>query len=138
MVKAVFDTNVLVSSLIRRGNPRDLWRKVAKGEIMLIVSPQILKEFDKVMMRPQLRRYITASKLHRFRRLLHSKTTLVRPRTRFPQLTSDPNDNILVETAFDGKAGYLVSGDKHLLALKEFEGIRIVTVSEMLKPLKKT
>jgi len=62
---------------------------------------------------------------------------LVRPRTKFPQITIDPNDNILVETAFDGKASYLVSGDKHLLALPEFRGIKLVTVSEMLAILNK-
>ena len=136
MVRAVFDTNVLVSSLIRRGNPRDLWRKAVRGEIILILSPQILEEFDKVMARPKLRRYVTASRLRRFRRLLRSTATIVKPKTKFSQLTIDPDDNILVETAFDGKADYLVSGDRHLLSLGEFKGIEIVTVNEMLNLLR--
>jgi len=136
MIRAVFDTNILVSSLIRRGNPRDLWRKVVEGEMVLVLSPQILEEFDKVMARPKLRRYITASKLRRFRKLLRSRATLVKPKTEFPQLTTDSKDNVLVETAFEGKASHLVSGDKHLLAMKEFRGIRIVRVNEMLELLK--
>jgi len=138
MPRVVFDTNVLVSSLIRKGNPRDLWSKAVSGEITLVLSPQILEEFDEVMGRPKLRRYIKASKLHRFRKLLYSKAILVRPKTKFAQLTIDPNDNILIETAFDGKASYLVSGDKHLLALKEFDGIRIVAVSKMIELLRNT
>ena len=81
------------------------------------------------------KKYITPSRLRRFRELLASKAIIVRPETKFPQLTSDPNDNIMIETAFDGKASYLVSGDKHLLALNEYRGIKIVTVREMLELL---
>ena len=138
MLRVVFDTNILVSSLIRRGKPRDLWIKAVSGEIELVLSPQILREFDEVIGRPKLRRYITAAKLHRIKKLLYSKATLVRPRTKFTQLMINPNDNILVETAFDGKASYLVSGDRHLLALKEFKKTRIVTVNKMLEVLRRT
>jgi predicted nucleic acid-binding protein len=42
MPRVVFDTNILVSSLIKNGNPRDLWRKAVGGEITLVMSPQIL------------------------------------------------------------------------------------------------
>jgi putative PIN family toxin of toxin-antitoxin system len=90
------------------------------------------------MERPKLRRYITASKLHRFRKLLCSEAIFVTPKTKFTQLTIDLNDNILIETAFDGKASYLVSGDKHLLALKEFKGIRILAVGKMIELLRRT
>jgi predicted nucleic acid-binding protein len=48
---------------------------------------------------------------------------------------ADPTDDIILRTAYDGKADYIVSGDEHLLALKEFKGIKIVTVSEMLEVL---
>ncbi|MEM2491772.1 MAG: putative toxin-antitoxin system toxin component, PIN family [Candidatus Bathyarchaeia archaeon] len=138
MTKVVFDTNVLISSLIKKGNPRDLLRKAIRGEITLILSPEILKEFDEVMERPKMRRYITAPKLRRFRRLLYSRSILVKSRTKLDQLTIDPKDNVFVETALEGKAEYVVSGDGHLLSLKEFKGIRIVTVGEMLELLKKT
>lgn len=135
MVRVVFDTNILVSSLIKKGKPRDLWRKAVKGEVTLILSQPILEEFDRVMERPRLRRYVTATKLQRFRKLLRTRATIVRPKTKLPQITSDPNDNILVETAFDGKASYLVSGDKHLPTLEKFSKIRIVTVDKMLRIL---
>lgn len=136
MVRVVFDTNVLVSSLIRRGKPRDLWRKAVRREFTLVSSPQILEEFDRVMTGPKLKRYVTGVKLQRFRRLLRLRSTIIRPKTRFPQITADPDDNLLVETAFDGKASYLVSGDKHLLSVKEYKGIKIVTVCEMLDILR--
>jgi len=136
MVRAVFDTNVLVSSLIRSGAPRDLWRRALRGEVTLVSSPRLLEEFERVMARPRLKRYVTASKLQRFRRLLRSTATVVPPKTRLRQLTADPDDTILLETAYDGEADYIVSGDKNLLSLKEFRRIRIVTIGEMLDILK--
>jgi predicted nucleic acid-binding protein len=47
----------------------------------------------------------------------------------------DPEDDMVLRTAYDSKADYIVSGDKHLLSLREFKGIRIVSVNEMLKIL---
>jgi predicted nucleic acid-binding protein len=61
----------------------------------------------------------------------------VKVKSRFKKVKADPtDDDIILRTAYDGKADYIVSGDEHLLALKEFKGIKIVTVSEMLEVLK--
>lgn len=46
MLRAVFDTNVLVSSLIRRGKPRELWNQVFTGRISLIISDELFSEFQ--------------------------------------------------------------------------------------------
>ncbi len=62
-------------------------------------------------------------------------TKIVQIKSRFKIVKEDPDDDIIVRTAYDGKANYIVSGDKHLLAYKEFKGIRIVTIDEMLKEL---
>ena len=47
----------------------------------------------------------------------------------------DPDDDIVLSTALNGKADYIVSGDKHLLALKKFEKIEIMKVNQMLEIL---
>ena len=47
----------------------------------------------------------------------------------------DPDDDIVLSTAAKGKAGYLVTGDRHLLAPKAFIGIRMISVDEMLRIL---
>jgi putative PIN family toxin of toxin-antitoxin system len=132
MVRAVFDTNVLISSLIRSGKPRLLWNKVIKGEIELIISREILSEFNNVARRPKLRRYVSLKRLRRFNLVLIRRAEIIEVRTHLPQITEDPDDNVIVETALDGRADYIVSGDKHLLILKEFRGIKIVNVEEML------
>lgn len=52
-----------------------------------------------------------------------------------PQVTEDPDDNLMIETAYSGRADYIVSGDKHLLVLREFKGIKMATVDEVLRAL---
>jgi putative PIN family toxin of toxin-antitoxin system len=44
----------------------------------------------------------------------------------------DPDDNKFIECALEGKADYIVSGDTHLLNLKEYEGMKIINASEFL------
>jgi len=55
--------------------------------------------------------------------------------SKFDMVEEDPKDNIAVETAFDGNADFIVSGDGHLLALKIFRGVKIVDVKQMLEAL---
>ncbi|HEY4699644.1 MAG TPA: putative toxin-antitoxin system toxin component, PIN family, partial [Nitrososphaerales archaeon] len=56
---------------------------------------------------------------------------------RFKVVAEDPDDDLVLNTAYSGKAAYIVTGDRHLLALKEFKGIKILTVNEMLQALVK-
>jgi uncharacterized protein len=44
----------------------------------------------------------------------------------------DPDDNRILEAAVAGKAAYIVSGDRHLLRMKAFRGVRILTVNEFI------
>lgn len=56
-------------------------------------------------------------------------------KSRFRVVSQDPSDNVILRTAYDGKADCIVSGDEHLLSLREFKGIEILSVSEMLELL---
>jgi len=58
------------------------------------------------------------------------------PRTKINWVKADKNDNKIIECAAEGRADYIVSGDLHLLELKEYKGIKILTPSEMLNALK--
>jgi putative PIN family toxin of toxin-antitoxin system len=135
MLSAVFDTNVLVSSLIGSGRPRELWNKVLHDEVKLIVSGQILSEFKEVMAKPQLERYLRRSSVERFLGITLRKASVTKVKTHFAQATEDPDDNIVLEAAYSARADYIVTGDRRLLALSEFKGIRIVTVAERLEIL---
>jgi putative PIN family toxin of toxin-antitoxin system len=63
---------------------------------------------------------------------VRSYATLVAPRHKLTVIAADPTDDIFLECAIEGKADYIVSGDKHLIDLKVYEGIPIVKASDFL------
>ena len=134
-MKVVLDTNVLISALIKAGKPRELFFRLAE-EKMLILSRQILEEFLEVAEDPRVKKYVKEQETAAFLNSLRDATKIVEVKSKFRAVKEDPDDDVFVNTAYDGKADYIVSGDKHLLSLGEFRGTKIVTVDEMLKLLK--
>lgn len=136
MAKLVLDTNVLISALIKRGKPRALFLEVVRGRVQLILSREILDEFIEVAADTRIRKYVNEEDLTKFLRIIGSVAKVIKVRSKFKIVKQDPSDDAILRTAHDGKADCIVSGDSHLLSLKEFKGIKIVTVSESLKLLK--
>jgi predicted nucleic acid-binding protein len=60
---------------------------------------------------------------------------MVQVKSKVKAVKEDPDDDIIVSAACDAHADYIVSGDQHLLSLREFRGIKIVTVNQMLSIL---
>ena len=138
MIVVVFDLNVLVSSLIVKGKPHDLWHKAKNNEFTLEISSEMFSEFVNVVSRKKFEKYVTDIDVKLFLADLSRIGKFVQVKSKFKVISEDPDDDIILRTAYDGKADYIVSGDRHLLALKEFKGIKILTVDEMLKLLDKT
>lgn len=132
MLKIVADTNVLGSSLIRRGAPHQLILMMDGREVRLISSRILFDELTSVLAEDRIARYVDRRDVEGFLRFIGRRTTLVKPRSRFKVVREDPKDDVVLNTAYSGKANYIVSGDRHLIPLREFKGIRIVIVSEML------
>jgi len=131
-MKVVLDTNVLVSALIKSGKPRELIFKLAKKNIRVVTSKNILEEFIKITDDPRIRRYVGEDDTITFLRAIGSIANIIKVRSKFNVIKEDPDDDMVLRTAHDGKADYIISGDKHLLSLGEFKEIKIVTVSRML------
>ncbi len=72
---------------------------------------------------------------HQFLAILARRAVVVRLRSSVSVIAQDPADDIVLGTAAEGKASHVVSGDKHLLDLGQYRGIRIVTPNEMLELL---
>lgn len=119
MLRALFDTNVLVSALIRSGKPRELWNKVLDRKVKLVLSGELVSEFNEVIARPEFKKYLRKPRLAKFQRILIQMAEIHSVKIHFPQVTEDPDDNMVVEAAYSGEADYIVSGDKKLLALKK-------------------
>lgn len=134
-MRIVLDTNVLVSALISDAKPRQLLSMVLRKQ-ELVLSREILEELAIVASEPKIEGYLRGRDLPDFLRDITSLARIVKTRSRFSVVREDPDDDIILRAAYDGKATYIVSGDKHLLSLGEFRRTRIVTVDEMIRILK--
>jgi putative PIN family toxin of toxin-antitoxin system len=135
-MKIILDTNVLVSAFIsREGQSATLLGIVLTfPEIQLVLSEPILAEFKGVLSRPEVRerfRYSTRD-IEQFVDALRGASKMVVPTSDFKVVGEDPKDDIVIDTAYDGKVDYIVSGDSHLQRLRRFRGIRIVKPRGML------
>jgi len=133
MVRVVVDTNVLVSALIHHGKPRRVVLKLLQQHTV-ILSPQILAELADVLARGKF--LVKSSQVDRYLSVLARKSKMVSPEPRFRVVAQDPDDDIVLWTSSAGKADYIVTGDRHLLSLKEFKNTEIVNVSQLLDILR--
>ncbi len=131
-MKVVFDTNVLISALIKTGKPRRLFSLATKGIVQLVLSKDLLEEFIEIVDEPKIRKYANQDVIDDFLHILGNSSKIIGVKSRFNVVKEDPDDDVVLRTAVDGKVEYIVSGDNHLLALGEFRGIRIISIEEML------
>jgi len=135
-MKIVLDTNVLVSAFIsKQGQPAAvLDLAVTFPEIELILSQPILDEFKGVISRREVRERFgySTKRIDQFVTTIRDASTTVEVKSDFKVIKEDPKDNFVVNTAVDGEAEFLVSGDRHLQRLKRFKKVRIVSPRTML------
>ncbi len=132
MVSAVIDTNVLVSALIHDGKPRKLLLELLNRHTV-ILSRQMLAEFADVAGRDKF--HVAGSQVERFLSIMVKMAKIVPDNALFKEVASDPDDDVVLNAAYTGKADYIVTGDKHLLTLNNFKKTKIVTVNQMLEIL---
>lgn len=131
MYRVVLDTNVIVSATISKGKPRELLDLGIKNRFSLVISEFILKETETVLRRPKFK--TGEDEIQRVVLVVMQSGDMVRVESDFRAIVSDPSDNMILNTAYDGHADFVVTGDKALLRLKRFKKIRILSVSEALK-----
>jgi len=132
MIRLVLDTNVLISALgWKDGNPRKIFEGCISGKYQLIESIDLIREFLDVFNRNKFS-FISKEDKQEFVFQLLEMCELIETRTKIKAIKEDPNDNVVLECALDGKAKYIISGDPHLLNLKEFKGIKILKASDFL------
>jgi len=133
-VKAVFDTNVVASASFWRGPPFECLRAWVEGRCEAVVSPPLLAEYHETIL--DLKLEYPNRPFVMWADLLAESAILVFPSDRASGATPDPDDEMILECALAGEAGCIVSGDKkHLLPLREFRGIAIVTPADFLRRL---
>ena len=100
-----------------------------KSSFELVVSPAILAEIRRSLSYPKVRKYIKASQeeLDLWVASIELVAQPVEGKLRIRAVGEDPDDDKYIEAAVEGLAQFVVTGDKHLLSLKSYENIHIVT-----------
>lgn len=130
-LKVVIDTNVYISGLNFAGKPGEILELLIKGEIEVYITSFILGEVERIL---RERFEWSEGQVQRISDRIKEKTIQVRPKVTVSVIREKDDDNRILECAREGRVQYLVSGDKkHLLPLKEYQGIKIISPTEFLK-----
>jgi uncharacterized protein len=123
-MRVVLDTNIFISAVLggRLGVIVDEWKA---GKFKLIVTDSIAREYLEVVNRPRFK--IPQAEIIAVSDYLLQLAEFVTPEEEIHIIVSDPTDNKFIEAAMGGKADFIVSGDSHLLDLKSFREIPVIT-----------
>ena len=132
-MRIVCDTNVLVSGVLFGGHPRRILSMASRGNVTNLTSPVLLREAEDVLLRSKFG--LQPNQVSRIVALFRDTFELVEPSRRVNAIVGDPDDNRVLETADAASADAIVSGDKHLLDLKEWNGIRILSPAEFIREM---
>ncbi len=129
-MKVVLDTNVFISAILTRGNPRKILEFARKDtSLTLFISEFILWEIERILKRKiGMEDFQILTILDSIRDI----AVFVSPNIVLSVIERDDSDNRILECAIEAKAEYIVSGDDHLLLLKEYNGIKILTPSQFI------
>ena len=130
-MKIVCDTNILVSGILFGGHPREIIRLASRGSVTNFISARILRELEDVLSRPKFK--LSSEQILGMITLVRETFDFVDPDVSLRVVTSDPDDNRILEAALSADAECIVSGDKHLLELEEWKGIRIIKDSTFME-----
>lgn len=129
-MRVVIDTNIMVSAYLG-GALKVIIVAWKSGKFTLVVSDEIADEYRDVLQRPKFQ--IEQTELDDFFALLLDRAEFVIPLGTVNVVTDDASDNKFIEAAIAGKAKLIVSGDNHLLELKSFKDIPIITAKDFIK-----
>ena len=136
-MRVVLDTNILIGALITKRTPPDsLYRAWLRGEIELVTSTAQIRELADVLARERLQRFLDADEAAAIVGNIGTRAVVL---DELPSVSRspDPMDNRILATAIAGGADLIVSGDKkHMLALREVDGIPVVTARKALELLR--
>ena len=137
MLKAVIDTNVFISGLLKDSINRQIIILLKNSKFTPVISTETLGEFIDVISRPKFHNVITREIAEELIEIIKTHAVLVKPSQKLEIIKDDPDDNRFLEAAVASKVDFVVSGDSHLLSLKNFHNIPIITPKEFLRRLNK-
>ena len=134
-MRVVVDTNIVVSRYVApQGVVAEVLARWEQQAFELVVSEPILSEFQRVLAyeRIRARHLMSDAEILEVVEDFREFTILVEPTETVDAVKDDPDDNIFLDCALAGGAECIVSGDFHLLALKQYRGIQILSPAAFL------
>ena len=130
LMQVVLDSNVYVSAALSvEGNSRSILKLAEQGLFNVLIADSITDEVERVL---KQKLSWTQQKVDLWMSYIYSFAIRVQPHQCI-QDCSDPDDNHILECAVEARAGIIVTGDKHLLVLHPYKGIKILTPKEFLE-----
>ena len=130
-MKTVLDTNVFISGIFWKGASNKVITNWKEGKFTLVTSLEAVSEIIKILKDFKIK--LSDEMIKEWVDLIVRNSMIVEPKEKIAIVKDDPKDNIFIETAVAGNADYIVSQDNHLLKLKDFRGIKIITPDEFNK-----
>jgi putative PIN family toxin of toxin-antitoxin system len=133
-IRTVIDTNVIVSAILFGGIPGKLISLWKSGRITPLASKDMIDEYIKVLAYPKFKLSENEINYIFYNEILPYFEVVV-PKPGRAIIQEDPYNDKFIHCAESGKAGVIISGDQHLLNLKSYDKIKILTPSRFLKEL---
>ncbi len=129
--KVVLDTNVFVSALGWKGTSREIFKDCIEGSLELFISTEIFDEIKRVLNYPKFK--FSQDEIAEFLDQILEVGNLVETKVKVEKIKDDPSDNKFLECAVTVDADYIISRDSHILKIKEFEGIKLISPEDYMK-----
>jgi len=130
-IKIILDTNIWISFLIKK-SMKGIDKLIFDNKAVLLFSDELMTEFIDVTGREKLKAYFTKENIVSLIDLIEEYGEIVNVKTNL-DICRDKEDNFLLSLAKDGKADYLITGDKDLLVIENFGKTQIISLSDFLK-----
>jgi len=138
-MRIVLDNNVFISGIFWKGAPHEIIQLAEENKIEIFTSLEILKELFGVLKREKFKPLFREGKTsveEVFGRIL-GLVKICTPKIEIKVIKEDPPDNKFLACVITAQASFIISGNEHLLNLKKFKGISIISPRSFLKIIKK-
>jgi len=132
-MRVVLDTNIFISGIFWSGESEKILYAWGNEEFEIITSSEIIREIVETLMDFKIQ--LPINMLLIWMSILSVKSKFFEPKEKIEIVKDDKDDNKFVEVAIEGKADYIITQDNHLLRIKDFRGLKIMTPKEFLEVL---
>jgi putative PIN family toxin of toxin-antitoxin system len=123
-MRIVLDTNVLISGIFFSGPPSQILKSWRDGEVNIVLSEQILTEYQRIA--EELSKQFPGVDITKILELLTIRAEIIDTHGFEVTACEDPDDDMFISCALASECRIIVSGDKHLLRLSGFQGIKVI------------